>query len=671
MGLKIQVWDDKEAKKQLSQRLRDARAHRVEFERRWQDNERTVYGNTGTEIYNSVNLGFDYFAGPDQGTNQKVSINYAFKNMRFIHAQLSANPPSVVPRPTSNDPDDRRKADAADRLIRYALREYKLQEVVDRASLNTIMYGTGFTKARWNPNLGEILEVNEETGDIVMDGDFEITVPNIWNLYFDPDAESWDTVRYVMERALIPFEEAVHRFPEYIDVLKKFRIKSGDANEAGPFSSKNENITTRSALRNTKYDVVELFEYWEKGLPTNGYLGRFCYCTPDGQVLGGISANPERYAPPSKKGQAPRPGIAQLPYQVFSDIDVPNRVWGKSFLEWETGLQDLLNKVDNISVDIMQAHGVARLIVPESAEISPDSITNTPWDIIKYSGNVPPSYMEPMPMPSILPQLQDRLKSGLDDMAGVNDSMFGQQKREQSGFSMQYATNQGNMVRRRLFNKYVLFVEEIYRTFLRVTCAHWDTPRTIAVLGKEKAFESFDVKGTDIDGGYDLVVEYGASLSLDPTSRREEIITLMPLFEKAGVEPRTILKMMKLNELSSMYDELELASDRQREIFEEMISTGVYIKPRELQDHKNMLSFAYNFVMTTDFKYLEDDLKLLIEKHIRDREQVAAQGVAAAGAAPAGGGQAEGQPPPLPGPGGPADTGAAEGASGAPNALFQ
>jgi len=54
------------------------------------------------------------------------------------------------------------------------------------------------------------------------------------------------------------------------------------------------------------------------------------------------------------------------------------------------------------------------------------------WDIIKYSGNVPPSYMEPMPMPNIIPQLQDRFKAGLDDMAGVNDSMFGQQKREQS-----------------------------------------------------------------------------------------------------------------------------------------------------------------------------------------------------------------------------------------------
>lgn len=655
--MKIQVWSADEAKKHLQQRLRDAKSHRIEFERKWQDNERTVYGNTGTELYNTTNLGFDYLSGPDQGTSQKISINYVFKNARFIHAQLSANPPTVVPRPTSNDPDDRRKADAADRLIRFALREYKLQEVVDKASLNTIIYGTGFTKTVWNPHLGEVLEVNEETGELVMEGDFQITVPNLWNVYFDPDAESWDDARYVFERLLIPFEEAVFRFPESRELLERFRIKSGDSSDASPYSNTNDNSSTRSALRNPKYDVVELYEYWEKGLPQNGYIGRFCYCTADGQVLGGIKSNPERYAPPARKGESPRPGIAFLPYQVFTDIDVPNRVWGKSFIEWETGLQDLLNKIDNVSVDIMQAHGVSRLIVPDTSEISPDSITNSPWDIIKYSGNIPPSYMEAMPMPSIIPQMQERYKIAIDDMAGVNDSMFGQQKREQSGFSMQYATNQGNMVRRRLFNKYVLFVEQIYKSFLRITKAHWEIPRTIHVLGKEKAFEAMDIKGADIDGGYDLVVEYGASLSLDPTSRREEIITLMPLFEKAGVEPRDLLKMMKLNELSGMYDLLELASDRQRELFEEMISTGVYIPPRELQDHKNMLSFAYEYIMTTDFKYLHDDSKLLIERHIREREQIAAAGAAQSAGAPAASGSstAAGTPPPLPGPQGPAD----------------
>lgn len=663
--MKIQVWSEQEAKLNLQQRLRDCRAHRIEFERRWQDNERTIYGNTGTEIYNSVNLGFDYFSGPDQGTNQKIAINYTFKNVRFIHAQLSANPPTVVPRPTSNDADDRRKADAADRLIRYALREYKLQEVIDRASLNTIIYGTSLAKTVWNPNAGEPLEVNKETGEITLEGDFSVTIPNVWSCFIDPDAECWEEVKFVFERMLIPFEEAVFRWPNKRDVLEKFRIKSGDYNESSPWNNKDENILTRSALRNPKYDVVEIYEYWEKGLPQNGYLGRFCYVTADGNTLEGIKPNPERYAPAAKPGQEPRPGVAVLPYHLFSDIDVPQRVWGKSFVEWQSGLQDLQNKVDNVTVDILQAHGVSRLLVPESAEIQPDSITNSPWDIIRYAGNVPPTFQAPLPMPQIIPMLMERYKGGMDDMAGVNDAMFGNQKRETSGFSMQYATNQGNMIRRRLFNKYTLFVESIYKSFLKIIQAHWELPRTIRVLGKEKSFEAMDISGADIDGGYDLVVEYGASLSLDPTTRREEIVTLMPLFEKAGVAPRDMLRMMKLNELSGMYDSLDLAADRQREIFEEMVATGLYIKPRKLQDHVNMLIFAGNFVMTTEFKYLPDEAKLLIEKHIEDRKTLMQQetsmaaslaGPQAPGPAPEG--PAGAAPPPLPGPGQPAGTGA-------------
>ena len=259
-----------------------------------------------------------------------------------------------------------------------------------------------------------------------------------------------------------------------------------------------------------------------------------------------------------------------------------------------------------------------------------------------------------MQMPPIVPELMQRYKVGMDDMAGVNESMFGQQSRETSGFSMQYATNQGNMIRRRLFNKYVLFVEEIYNSYLKIINKKWEIPRTIKVLGKEKAFEAVDIKGSDIDGGYDLVVEYGASLSLDPTTRREEILTLMPLFEKAGVEPRQMLNMLKLNELSGMYDTLQLASDRQREIFEEMIAKGIYIPPEELQDHKNMLTFAYYYLMTTEFKYLEDSDKMLIRRHVKDREMLAAQG---AGGAVLGSGNPPGMPPqgpagglpPLPG----------------------
>jgi len=254
--------------------------------------------------------------------------------------------------------------------------------------------------------------------------------------------------------------------------------------------------------------------------------------------------------------------------------------------------------------------------------------------------------MEPMPLPSAMPSFREQLHVGIDDTMGVNESMFGIQKREQSGFAMQYATQQGNIIRRRLFNKLVKLTEAVYKDYLNIIKENWKETKTITVLGKEKAFEVIDISGADIDGGFDIVVEYGTSLSLDPITRREEILTLMPLFEKAGIQPRALLQMLKLNELDGAYDLLQLANDRQREIFEEMIANNIYIPPEELQDHGNMLAFSYYYLMTSEFKYLAEEHKELIKRHIKEREQLAAQGVGAA--------QAEGgAPPPAAPPGAP------------------
>ena len=236
-----------------------------------------------------------------------------------------------------------------------------------------------------------------------------------------------------------------------------------------------------------------------------------------------------------------------------------------------------------------------------------------------------PTFMQPMPFSGSFNDMLDRVKEGIDSSAGVNDAMFGDVKRETSGFSLQYATNQGNMIRRRFFNKYVFIVESVYKTFLNLVRKHWTTPKKVKVLGAEKAFNTTEIEGMDINGGYDLVVEYGNSLSLDPTMRREEILMMIPIFEKAGVESRTILSMLKLNELGGLYDVVKLAEDRQYEIFKEMTDTLEYIEPRDRQDHQNMLLFANQYVMTSEFKYLDPDAKLLIEQHISDREQLAAQ----------------------------------------------
>lgn len=655
---KIVPWTGETAERELKKRLSYAKTARKDVELEWKDAERILFGNEGAE----ASISFKSRAEVDpldwEATQQRkaLSINYAFKNHRFLHAQLAANPPSVVPKPTSADPSDHQKANAADRLIRYALRGYKMQEKVDLASNNCLISGTSFIKTIQDSDAGDIMEVNQDTGEALMEGDISITVPSHWHIFPDPDATTPEEVKWIFELIYMSYEEACFKFPENQDLLKEIRIQEKDVDE-----------NTASNARHSagpKYDVVPIYQYWEKGLVYNGLIGRYGYCTEQGKVLGKIGPNPHRFSRPKDKGiDAPdtnspqMPEKAELPYHIFTDIDVPGRLWGRSTMHYQGPLQDLYNQMLNVMIDTLEAHGVPRMILPAGTEIADGSITNTAWDIIKIDkdGNSgDPRFMEPMAMPPAFAQLLQLVSGGINDMAGVNDAMFGVQNREQSGFSMQYATNQGNMIRRRLFNKYVSFVESIYRAYLNLIRKHWTTGRIISVLGKEKAFDSVKIKGADIDGGYDLTVEYGASMSLDPTTRREEILTLMPLFEKAGVPAETLLRLMKLNDLDSIYDVAQLSADRQREIFEEMVARNLYIQPREKQDHQQMLAYAYKYLMTSEFKYLKEEQKALIETHIGEREQLAAsqaQGGLGGAAAPAGmGGPAQAPATQLPGP---------------------
>lgn len=656
----LQVWTPEQAKRELHKRLSQSMESRRRIERQWERNERTIYNRGGpVAAMNDVSLSFDsdlqVMDAPDNAQSN-IGTNYSLKNLRLIHAQMSANPPSVIPRPTSNDPEDRRRADAADRIVRYGMRQYTMQERQDMVNLNALIYGTGFAKHMWNKDAGEIIDINEATGEIVLEGDYSFTVPSVWNIYLDAEATTWEDVRYVFERIVLPYEQALFLYPDKKEILDRHRIQNGrTVNNPGPGRSS-------GTMEKYYYDSVEIYQYWEKGLPINGMLGRFCVCAIDGELITSVEKNPESYSPPkidkdlAKTKTLPK---AVLPYSILTDLDVPGQVWGKSAVEFAASMQDNLNRVDSVTLENIKAHGVARLILPEGAEVADDSITNSPYDIIKMTGSMPAHFMEPMPLPPAMAQIRDTMKAGIDDMFGVNESMFGQQSREQSGFSMQYATNQGNMIRRRLFNKYVQFVESIYKRFLMIVQKNWDTPRTIHVLGKEKAFEAVDIKGADIEGGYDLVVEYGTSFSLDPITRREEILTLMPLFKEAGMDMRQLMQKLKLNELPSMFDDLQLAEDRQREIFEEMIANNLYIPPEELQDHPNMLLYAYRYVMTTEYKYLDAEHKALVDRHIKEREMMEAQkqagaqapaGMGAAPAAPAApGAPMPGMPPMIPG----------------------
>ncbi len=621
MTLKVFQWDERYAKKHLEILLRDAKDYRRYFETQWRKNEGTIYHQDGLLSHDPVDTAGlsieDISSFLNLEESEGIGVNYTFKNYRFIHAQMSANPPTVVVKPASTDNDDRQKADAADRLVRHAIRRYKMQENIDQATARTLLYGTGWMKTLWNEEGGGMLDIDEATGDLQMEGDILIEPCSTWDIYIDPFAKQWKDMKYIIERKWMSREECRMRYP-------KFHRK---------IESKSENNVRREAQlsyrgrHRLENQPVSIYCYWEKGMPINGMGGRYIEFLDDGTLVSPIERNPFTFRE-VEEDEHTRP-TAQLPFHILTDIDVSDQIYGKSFIEYDVEIQDVVNRLDTGTVENLENHSAFRMVLPEGCEIMEDSITNESDVILKVTGSQGPHFVSPPQSPPDMSRLRDRLTAGIDSMAGVNESMFGEQSRETSGFSMQYATNQGNMIRRRLFNKYVSFVEDIYKSYLNLIKAHWEIPRTISVLGKEKAFESVEISSADIVSGFDIVVEYGASLSLDPSSRREEIMQLMPLFEKYGMDGKTIMRMLKLNELEGLYDINDMSRERQIEVFEEMIDGNgdVYVAPEEMQDHDARLAYCYEFVESAQYRDLAERTQRLLKHHIREREALKAAGL--------------------------------------------
>lgn len=630
--MRYEQWSQSDANREVPKRLKEALEFRRQFESGWRNNEQILFNANGTASADA-SVSYDnlaeLFSGDLDSNDSWIVINYTFKYLRFLHSQMAANPPSVVPTPTSADYQDRRAAEAADRLIVHGRRQYKIQNNIDLTSLQVLSYGSGFLRTFNDPSAGQILKTNKATRELVMTGDLKFQPLLIWDVVLDPTARCWDDVRYVFIRHVMSIEEAKYRWPTFAGNIDSYAVskpqtRSWHDNDGG---------------QQTK-GRVPVWEYVERGLPWNGMAGRRLFLMDDSTVLSPLETNPN-------------PNAA-LGVHMLTDIDVPGQVYGKTFVDYLIRLQDVLNRLDSTVLDGIQAHGVVRMVVYDAAETDEDNLpANSNWQIVNVKGTAAqkPDFISP---PTLMPDIyrfREQLLQGMAELAGVNDSMFGVQKREMSGFSMQTAINAGNTVRRRLFNKYEQFVEDVYTAYLELIKTNWSDKRKILVTGQEGALSVAFYSGADIANGYDLAVEYGTSFSLDPASRREEIVQIMPFLKEAGYSMKSILAMMRFNDVSGLFDLAEMAKRRQEEIFEEMIAKyeelGLvkYIQPEELEKHDDMLETAYVFRNSEAYKVLDRPVKLLIEQHIREREGLMADMAAKAQAAPAAAGGALGGPP--------------------------
>ena len=625
--LRIQAWTEADFNKYVEERWKRCQQDRRRFEDQWSLNERAFYNALGVQPQEG-NITVQDLEKVESEIQEKavddIAINYIFQYIRYNHSLMSANPPEVVIKPYSNTMEDKQKAELAGHSKTYIRDQYNLVERTDERNLKTLTKGTGYLRMLFDSTKGDLIAT--EGDQIWLEGDISVYSPSTWDIWLGP-ARNLDELPYFFERIKMDRDEAVMRWPEHKD---KILGQGGNRKRWGM------SFFNKQDARSTDDSMVDVFLYLERGLAVNGLRGRRCYRLQDGTLLEyGDNKNPE----------------AALGLDVLTDIDVEDELYGKSLIEYLEPIQEVLSALDTNDLANVAIHNVVRLIVDGDAEMDDEAVTDSTVDIIQLKNSPGLANIKYLDPPGQMPdsvRIRNQMFDGQKSIAGMNDAMTGQLSRETSGYQMDRSIESGNMVRRRLYNKYTKSTRNVYMFLLNLAINEWTLPKLIKVSGEDNTWFVKKVRGADIAGGWDIDAQYGRSFSLDPQTKRQEIMQLIPMLEKVpGFDYGSLAREWGLDIFeSSMFDRVRKAHKRQQKIFDDMISRWnklgmqAYVEPREFEDHINMYDYCRYFYMTEEFDKLDEDLQSLIEQHITERREYLAKEAAA--------NQAAQQPPQMP-----------------------
>ena len=554
----------------------------------------------------------------------------------FLHSKLCVTDPSSHCSPNTNDYEDMMAAKYGTLFLKYLDNHLSLANVIESTIyLDTCIYGNGILFAGWNSNKGQLKSYDKETGEIEMEGDFELRRVSPYNFIPQPHCTSLDEAEWAFEKHEVSVEELCFTYPDKATQIRAFH----EQNEQTRRAESDGSYTSYSA--DERRETITVLEYWEKALPWNAMHGRHALFLTREESSSNkepvmkcihLESNPYEHG--------------GLPFAMLSDIDVAGSLWGLARLVLCQPMQETIDRILSIVYDNSELHGQIHLVVPDGTH-NPDNLqTDDPTHVFKFNAAMAngqkPMQMQPSTVSGDFWQQYTIYKDQISSIYGAGEFSTGEINRELSGFAVLTAIDADDKFRVRLFNKKVHMLKSLYSKLLSVGQQFMDEERTLSVSGQERIATAQMFRVSELKGNYDIHVGFGRYLPNDPSAAKEYMFQLLQtgLFQEAGGDPKKLLSLL----LDGNLVELQNYQDGARAVQEHEIVrmlNGEQMPVYEYQSHEEHLAALNETMNTSFFESLPQGIKEVFESHSKAHVEILAK---LSAAADAGGGGEEPMP---------------------------
>ncbi len=560
------------------------KSDRNALERQWYTNMAFYFGKQNIQVLtvptaNAAGNNFRLHTPQAPPWRVRLISNKIRPMLRTELAKVTAQKPTAMVIPSSNDDKDVFAARAGEQLWEATYQRKRVKSVMRRAMYWTLITGTGYTKHWWDPQA--------VTTDWEVPGDFVIESETPFHV-FVPD---------VQEEELENQPYLIHASAKSAEWVRARYEGDFNPNTAATHDLLDDAFISMIGGQQNKNSVLCL-EVWIKPGAHPQFREGGMFTVIGDKIVQITDAWPFAHR--------------EFPFSKYQHIPT-GRYYGESTITDLVPLQKEYNRTRSQIIEAKNRMAKPQLMAPRGS-VDVGRMTNEPGSVILYTpGFQPPTPLPLQSLPAYVIQELDIVARDMDDISGQHEVTKGRvPPGVTAATAISYLQEQDDSKLSHTIDAVEDGIEKMARHTLSYVGQFWDVPRIIKVIGESASFDAMSLKGSDLAGNTDIRVEAGSAL---PTSKAAKQAFIMDLMKMGFVDPAKGLQVLEIGGINKLYDDLQ-TDIRQAQRENLRMQNGQPVAVNTWDNHALHIETHNKFRKGQTFENLPDELKFIFEQHV-------------------------------------------------------
>lgn len=517
----------------------------------------------------------------EQGELVTLPVNH-FRNLaQHILSMITTNRPVMEARAINTDYKSLAQTYLANGILDYYMREKHLEDAIKKAVEMSIVLGAGFIKLEWNATSGEEYDADPETGEVNYEGELQFSNHSPLDVVVDGTKENWNH-DWILVRSYQNKYNLMAKYPELADKINSIPSKDKVGRQQ------------LSLWSNDETDDVAIYEFFHRrteAVPEGRYL---LFLDSDVVLLD-----------------------TKLPYRVIPVFRVaPNDILGTPYgytpMFDVFPIQEGINALYSTISTNQNAFGVQNIWVPKGADLQ---VHNLEGSLNVVESTVKPEPLNLTDTPAEIFKFLEMLIQAAETISGINSVTRGQpQSNLESGTALALVQSMAIQFISGLQQSYVKLIEDTGTAVIQILKDYANTPKTIALVGKNNRTYLKEFIGEQISSINRVVVDVGNPLSRTIGGRIQMADNLLQY--QLIKSPQQYFQVLNTGRLDAMFEgemsELLLIKQENERLME-----GTSVRALALDNHKLHIEEHKSVLSDPDLRN-DDALAELVLNHIQE-----------------------------------------------------